>query len=196
MIKKLSRDYCIICYRSLPLHCYVKKTDSDIYYYPEKKGFYWIKIEDYDSSKMSRMFIDEIVRFLELMELNNFIFLSAYNKPWISKIISKTKDNKKLIKALTYFKAHKIWTHFNGGVEVEMNSLKEFLIHFYTVTRFYAGFSDYYFTDINQNVILYIHYSGEVNVITLNDETDNKFKKVVKETPFVDDLSFDWSYRL
>lgn len=181
MIKKLKRDLCITKYRELPLTHYDKETDSEIFFYPEFEYIYWIKLED-----DSKIFIKEFVKFIKLLEIENLIFLDKINKPWITKYTEKRKDYKPLIKALEYFKSQKIWGNFNGGVMMNKNDLKNFLPHFYMITRCDGGFFDYNFIDEKQNIIFYIYYTGEIKITTLNKETDEKFLKQIKKSKFVD----------
>ena len=56
------------------------------------------------------------------------------------------------------------------------------------ITRCDGGFFDFHFTDENQNIIFYIHYSGEIKIMTLNKKYNEKFKKAVKLIDFVDPL--------
>lgn len=181
-IKKIKRDICLIKYRNLPLIEYEKETDSEIYYFPKTKYFYWIKLE----KENSKILISELIKLLKLLEFNAFIFLDAKNKSWISKQTEKRKDFKSLIKTVKYFKSQKIDTKFNGGIEIQFEKLKEFLPHFYRITEADSGFFDYYFTDLNQNLIFYIHYSGEIKILSLNEKINKKLLKVIKKTKFID----------
>ena len=162
-IKKIKRDIFLIKYRKLPLLEYEKETDSDIFYYPECNYIYWIKLEKYNPQKL----ITEFIKLLDLFEFKKFIFLGSINKPWISKITKKRKDYKPLIKTLKYFSYIKVNNKFNGGIEIDKDYIKDFLENFYTITRCDGGFFDYYFSDINQNILFYLHYSGEFKILPL-----------------------------
>ena len=120
------------------------------------------------------------------MNLKTFIFLDAKNKSWISKETQKIKDYKPLIKTVEYFKSLKIDNKFNGGIEIEFEELSNFLPHFCKITSVDSGFFDYHFTDINQNIIFYIHYSGEIQLLILNQKYNIKFLQVIKQTKFID----------
>ena len=181
-IKKIKRDIFLIKYRKLPLLEYEKETDSDIFYYPECNYIYWIKLEKDNPQKL----ITEFIKLLDLFEFKKFIFLGSINKPWISKITKKRKDYKPLIKTLKYFSYIKVNNKFNGGIEIQFEKLKEFLPHFYRITEADSGFFDYYFTDLNQNLIFYIHYSGEIKILSLNEKINKKLLKVIKKTKFID----------
>ena len=183
-IKKINRDICLIKYRKLPLLEYEKETDSDVFYYPECNYIYWIKIEK-DSAKE---LIKEFLKLIDLFKFKKFIFLGSINKPWISKLTSKRKNYKPLIKSLEYFSDLKIDKKFNGGVEVGRENLKKFLKNFYTITEADGGFFDYYFTDIDQSILFYLHYSGEFKILPLSEEINTKYLNVVKKTNFIDVL--------
>ena len=187
-IKILERDFCIIKYRKLPLTFYIKEIDEDIFYYPEIESFYWIKLADFDNQRKdtSKKLISQIIKLVKILEFEKIIFLGEINKPWVSKITSKRKDYKPLIKSLEYFKENKIWGKFNGGVEVSVKNLKQFLPHYFMITRCDGGFFDFHFTDEKENIIFYIHYSGEIKIMTLNKKYNEKFKKAVKLLDFID----------
>ncbi len=187
MLKKIKREICLIKYRNLPLLAYDEETDSDVFYRPKCDSFYWIKLEDFTSKKL----VKELIKLLTILEIENLLFLDEYNKSWISEFTANRKDYKPLIKTLEYFKKYKIWKKFNGGVLASIEDLDEFLPHFYRITCCDSGFFDYNFIDENQNIIFYIHYSGEINITTLNKEADRKFLEAVKQTQFVDSFRDD-----
>ena len=181
-IKKIKRDICLIKYREIPLIAYEEETDSEVFYFPNSKFTYWIKLE----KNSSKIFIRETIKLLKLLNLKNFIFLDAKNKSWISKETQKRKDYKPLIRTVEYFKSLKIDNKFNGGIEIAFEELNNFLPHFYKITSVDSGFFDYHFTDINQNIIFYIHHSGEIQLLILNQKYNTKFLKVIKQTKFID----------
>ena len=55
------------------------------------------------------------------------------------------------------------------------------------MTRCDASFAYIHFMDKGQNLIGYIHYSGELRIDTLNKKTDNLFLKTIRETKFQDE---------
>lgn len=184
MIKKIKRDICIIKYRSLPLTEYEKETDSDAYHYPNIKSAYWLKLEK-DSPKNLR---NQFIKLIKNLEIENLIILGEMNKPWISKLTSKSKDYKPLFKSLEYFKSQKITTKFNGALELHIDDLETFFPHFYTITRCDGGFFDYRMIDKNQNIIFYLHYTGEIKIMILNKKFEKKVLKEIKKTDFIDSM--------
>lgn len=183
-IKKIKRDLCLIKFRKLPLIEYEKESDTEIFHFPKSKYYYWIKLENNSSTNL----VDQITKMLKLLNLETFIFLNATNKSWISKQTEKRKDYKPLIKTVEYFKSYKISNKFNGGIQINFEKLKEFLPHFYRITECDSGFYNYYFTDFNQNIIFYIHYSGEIQIMCLNEKINTHLLKVIKQTKFIDSL--------
>lgn len=183
-IKKVKRDICLIKYRKLPLLEYEKETDSDVFYYPNCNYIYWIKLEKDSPKKL----INEFIKLLDLLNFKKFIFLGSMNKPWISKFTNKRDDYKPLVKSVEYFSKLKIDTKFNGGIEVERTKIKDFIKNYYTITRCDSDFFDYYFADIDENVLFYLHYSGEFKISPLNEEINLKLKESIKKTNFKDAL--------
>ncbi|QOW09571.1 hypothetical protein Q73A0000_03925 [Kaistella flava (ex Peng et al. 2021)] len=181
-IKKIKRDICLIKYRKLPLIEYEKDTDSEVYYFPNYKSQYWIKLEKSSSKTITA----ETIKILKLLDFKKFIFLNGKNKSWISKETQNRKDYKPLIKTLQYFKSLKIDSKFNGGIQIEIDELDKFLPNFYEITSCDSGFFDYHFTDINQNIIFYIHYSGEIQILPLNKKYNIKLLEAIKQTKFID----------
>ena len=49
-----------------------------------------------------------------------------------------------------------------------------------------SGFHDFNFIDENENYLFYIHYSGELKVITLNKNANAIFLKHIDKTNFID----------
>lgn len=182
MIKKLERDFCLVNFRNFPLLHYDKKENLEFYYEPKFISFYWLKVDKEGNKNL----INEVVKLINLLKLDDIIFLDAINKPWINKHTSKRKDYKPLIKTLEYFKSKKIYGNFNGGILVENDDLKEFLFHFFRITVCDSGFFHFHFMDKSQKIIFYLHYSGELKILTLNKKIDIEFLKIVKETNFID----------
>ncbi len=184
MIKKISRDICLIKYRKLPLCEYEKETDEQFCHHPEIHSSYWLKLQEGFEKKLS----SEIVSLTKKLNIDKLVFLGEMNKPWISRFTESRKDYKPLIKVIEYFKSHKIEKRFNGGVSVGNAELEKFIQNFYIITRCDGGFSDFNFIDENENYIFYIHYSGELKVLTLNEKSNELFLSKVNETKFVDSM--------
>lgn len=184
MIKKIKRDICIIKYRSLPLSEYEKETDSDVYHSPDIQSVYWLKLENDSSKNLTKQFL----KLINGLGIEDLIILGEINKPWISKLTSTRKDYKPLIKTLEYFKSKKLTTKFNGGLQIDVQELKSFFPHFYMITRCDGGFFDFHIIDKNQNIIFYLHYSGEIKIMPLNKKFDVKVLKEIKNTDFIDSM--------
>ena len=181
MIKLINRDLALIKYRNFPLLAYDETLEENIFYCPECIGSYWIKLKDENNTVL----IDELLRLLYSFEAEELIFLGQIDKPWISKPMSKRFGLAIYNKAIRFFKNNDIWTKFNGAVKVQREDFRVFLSHIFTLTKFEAYFWDYYFSDESQNILFSIHYSGEIQVLTLNEETNNNFLFFVKNTEFI-----------
>lgn len=182
MIEKISRDICLIKYRKLPLCEYEKATNEDVNYHPEIHSFYWLRLPKDFEEKLP----NQIASLMKSLNIENLIFMSEMNKPWISNLTKSRKDFKPLIKAVEYFKTHKIEKKFNGGIKVGTKEMEKFFQNFYAITECDGGFFDYNFTDENENYLFYIHYSGELKVLTLNEKANIEFLKKINETNFID----------
>jgi len=181
MIEKISRDICLIKYRNLPLCEYDKTIEDDIHYYPKISSSYWLKLEDDSNTE----FLNEIVSLIERLNINHLIFFGKSNKPWISNYTASRKDSIKLINAVEYFRSHKIEKKFNGGVKVGIKDLYKFLQNFITIIESDSGFYDFNFIDEDENYLFYIHYSGELKLESLNENSNIDFLKYINESQFI-----------
>lgn len=182
MIRKISRDICIIKYRKLPLSEYEKESDEDICYHPEIHSFYWLKL----SKELKSQLPNQILLLAKSLDIDNLIFLGEINKPWISKFTASRKDFKPLIKAVEYFKKNKIEKRFNGGVKVENTEIVDFIENLQIITGCDAGFFDFNFIDEDENYLFHIHSTGELKVIALNEIANTNFLKNLNLTKFID----------
>ena len=187
MIKLINRDLVLTKYRKFPLLAYDETLDEDIFYCPKYIGSYWIKLKDENNTVL----IDELLKLLNLCETGELIFLGQIDKPWISKPMSKRFGLAIYNKAIRFFKNNDIWTKFNGAVIVRREDFKEFLNNFFTLTKFEGYFCDHYFSDESKNILFSIHYSGEIQVLTLNEEINNIFLSFIKNTEFIDSFRKD-----
>jgi hypothetical protein len=184
IVEKISRSICLVKYRKLPLREYEKESDEYIDYYPKVKSVYWLKLEDDSEKNVSK----EITNLVKKLGIENLIFLGEMDKPWISKSTASRIDYKPLVETIEYFKSNKIEKKFNGGVKVGIEELKKFIFYFYTITKCDGGFFDFNFIDENQNLVFYIHYSGEIQIFTLNENSNKHFLNIVADTKFIDSM--------
>lgn len=181
---KISRDITLIKFRKLPLLEYDDINDTDIFYYPESHSFHWIKIEKPTSKKLTI----EFKKLIQLLEIEALIVFGQINKPWLSKHTRKRRDFKALTKSLKYFKSIHIGKNFNGAIKLNINEFDAFISNFYTLTLADGGFSDYYIGDLDENILFHIHYSGEVKVLSLNRDMQEKLSSNIAKTKFIDAL--------
>jgi len=114
--------------------------------------------------------------------------LGQINKPWISKRTRARKDFKPLIKSVAYFEQIGIGRNFNGALLVSVKEIKDFVSNLYMLTMCDAASFDYYLMDAGENLLLHIHYSGEIQLLTLNEEIIERLKTVIPQTKFKDAL--------
>ena len=182
MLQKIKREVCVIKFRNLPLSEYDQQTDSEIYHYPKTYSLYWIK----RAKNSSKHLLSELIKLIEKLSIQQLIFLTETNAPWISKNARTHVSVKKLVDAVAYFKSHKIGKHFNGGIQIATENLNQFLPHYFKLTQFDACFHDCNFMDVDQQLIFTIHHSGEIRVMILDQPCDEEFLKFIKETDFID----------
>ena len=187
MVKLITRDLALVKYRNFPLLAFEKDLDDYFSYCPKYVGLYWIKLKEENDAFL----IDELLKLLNFFKTQDLIFLEQIDKPWISKPMSKRFSLAIYNKAIRFFKNNDIWTKFNGAVIVQREDFKEFLTYFFTLTKFEGYFWDHYFSDERQNILFSIHYSGEIQVITLNEEINKSFLSFVKNTEFIDSFRKD-----
>jgi hypothetical protein len=181
---KITRDIALIRFRKLPLREYDNKNETDIFHYPEFISFYWIKLEKPTNKKLTM----EFKKLIKLLSIEKLVVLGQVNKPWISEHIRGRQDFKTLTKTIEYFKLIKIKKKFNGALEVSREEIDIFIPNFYTLTICDSSFSDYYITDKGENILFHIHYSGEIKILTLTKEIQEKLSSIVSKTKFVDAL--------
>lgn len=179
-MEKIKRDIAIIKYRKLPLFAYDEEKDTEVFYYPKLISNYWIKLEN------DKDLIIEIINLIENLAFKKMIFMNGSNLKWISKYTKNRKDYKPLLKTLEYFKSLNVAENFNGALKVNFDELHNFLKNYYKITQFDGGFLHYHFMDNKENMLFYLHYSGEIQIITLNKKYDIKFRDLIKNTKFID----------
>ncbi|MNG28526.1 hypothetical protein D3C84_1138000 [compost metagenome] len=86
---------------------------------------------------------------------------------------------------MDYFKHHKVGKRFNGAVKVSIAELSEFVKHFFVLTMCDGGFAYYHFLDEKENLLGFIHYSGEVRFDILNQKMEKMFVQEIKKTKFI-----------
>lgn len=186
MPKKILRDICLIKYRKFPLRDFEKEIDNEIFFYPKTYSHYWLKLNHKTDNNLTNELATEITKLYQNLNIEDLIFFGDFNRNWISKYTQERIDFKPLIDSVNYFKSHKITNRFNGAVKVNISELNEFLTHFYVLTRCDAEFVHYHFLDEKQNLLGFIHYSGEIRFDSLNAKTDELFLKKIIQTKFLD----------
>lgn len=179
---KIKRDLALIQFRKLPLQEYDKGKDEEVVYYPKTYSCYWIKLEN----EQKKALATEFKKLIRLLAIEHLIVLGQINKPWISKRTRARKDFKPLAKAVAYFEQTGIGRKFNGALQVSVKEIEDFVAHLYVITKCDATFFDYHMMDIAENLLFHIHYSGEIQILTLNEAIIERLKVVIPQTKFMD----------
>lgn len=183
---KIPRDICLIKYRNFPLRSFEKDVSID--FFPQYHSYYWVKL-DYKSRKgLTNLLSAELTKLYKNLNVENLIFFGDYNRNWISKFTEARQDYKSIVESVNYFKKNKVTTRFKGAISVSITELNEFIKHFYILTVCDSGFVHYHFLDENQNLLGFIHYSGEVSFTCLNANTNELFLNEISKTKFTDAL--------
>ncbi|MBF6640144.1 hypothetical protein IVB69_01495 [Flavobacterium sp. J49] len=127
----------------------------------------------------------EITKLYKNLSVESLIFFGDYDRNWISKFTEERKDYKPLIESVDYFKEQKINKRFNGAVKVNLSELEKFIKHFFVLTRCDSDFAYYHFLDEKENLLGFIHYSGEIRFDTLNEKMDKMLLEELDNTKFV-----------
>lgn len=180
---KISRNNCLIKFRNFPLRDF--ENDDEIYFHPKFDSSFWLKLEK--PSLLSK----EIVSFYKKFGVENLVVFGDYDRAWISEFTRERNDDSQLTEALKYF--NKLPKRFNGALKINIGELAEFLNHFIVLTKLDGGFTYYNFLDESQNLLGFIHYSGEVNFTCLKKKTTKIFLEKIRETKFLDTMRNDSS---
>jgi hypothetical protein len=188
MLTKIKRQDCLSKFPKFPQRDYDKSSDEEGFFYPKIQSLYWLKLESKSSRGLTSLLATEITSLFKKLNINKLVFLGDTKRPWISRLSAERINYRPFTDAATYLTENKIGKRFNGAIEVDISSLSVFIRHFYIMTRCDASFAYFHFMDEGQNIIGYIHYSGEVRIDTLNKKTDMLFLDKIKTTKFQDDL--------
>jgi hypothetical protein len=186
MLTKINRDDCLKDFPDFPLRHYDEVLDDEVCYYPKVFANQWLKVASNDKNERTELLASELSKLMKLLGYSKFVFLGDTDRCWISELSLERNDYAALNEAKLYLASNKVDKDFNGGVQVEVTDLPEFLRHFYCLTSCDASLPYFYFMDLNQNIIGFIHYSGEVKIDTLNKRTQQLLEDCIKETAFAE----------
>jgi hypothetical protein len=185
MLTKLKREVCLQAYPNFPLRHYDEISDEEEYYYPEVYATHWLKLNSTDKEERTEDLAQELTGLINSLGYSQIIFLGDTEQNWISDLGLEHNDYDKFNQAKQYLTANNIDHHFNGGVQVAISELPEFIRHFYCLTSCDSTLPYFHFMDPEQNIIGFIHYSGEVRIDRMNRSTEELFKKVIADTMFL-----------
>tara|TARA_R110000823_G_scaffold243818_4_gene368136 strand:+ start:2081 stop:2668 length:588 start_codon:yes stop_codon:yes gene_type:complete len=188
MIKKITRDISIIKYRNFPLWEVDEETDTEYSHFPKTHSHYWVKLSEEDDDRIVENLASELSKLYDLLGIDELIFFSSHNMRWISKYTAKRNDYRPLIKATSYFDKNKLNGKFNGAIKIDKINFQEFFKHFIVLTNCDSGFFHNHFLNEKQDILGYVHYSGEVQFSILNQEMNERFLEKIQTTNFVDTM--------
>ncbi|RYF21773.1 MAG: hypothetical protein EOO42_09960 [Flavobacteriales bacterium] len=186
MLKQTKRQECLNNFSTFPLREYDKKKDQEIFHYPDIHSFYWLKLQVDTEIQLKKKLANELVSLYTELGVDKLTFLCDFKSTWITRNSKDRTDYKQLSDAIKYLRDKKVSLKFNGGITVGVLNLREFLEHFYILTRCDGLFSYYHFIDDNQDFIGYVNYDGEIRIDIVNKKADERFIRAIRKTNFED----------
>jgi len=184
MLLRIAREVCLAKYRNFPLSPFDVNTYEEFFYYPKIISGGWYYLHSNTKREFSNILKMEFTKLIRACKFESLIFFGDKTTPWVTKLSAKRTDYVSIIKAIEYFEINQLGKKFNGGVQVGITDLPEFIKHFYSIVRSDASFHGFYFSDENQKLLGSIHYSGEVLFQTLDLEFNSQFEKYLRSTQF------------
>ena len=188
MLTKINLQDCLNKFPKFPQREYDKLKEEEVFSYPKIHSLYWVKLESKSSRGLTKLLATELTVLFRKLNIDKLIFLGDTKYSWISKLSAERDNYRPLTNALTYFTENKIGRRLNGAIVVDISELFVFIQHFYIMTRCDSSFAYFHFMDKGQNLIGYIHYSGELRFDTLNKKVDKLFLDTIRKTKFQDEL--------
>ncbi|RYZ94693.1 MAG: hypothetical protein EOP47_27345, partial [Sphingobacteriaceae bacterium] len=177
MIKKISRKQFLLDFPEIPQSNY--KTDE--YTFPQVYDSYILTLSSKSARGHAKLLGVELSKLMANLNINNLSFLGDTRLPWLY----QDNDYSPVKQALQYLSVNKVSKSFNGALNVDLNSLPEFIIHFFWLIRCNAALPYFNFTDTSFNIVGSICQYGNVHLSILNEETDEVFEKALLQTKFV-----------
>lgn len=184
MLKKISRKDCLKKYPLFPLRHYDEDHDEEDFFYPPVISGQWLELSINNDEELTDKLAKELTSLLKSLDIDYLVFLGDTEQPWLSTLALERRDYMPLVEAVRYFMHHQIDRAFNGGVAVSMGNLEIFLIHFYTLVRCDASLPYFHFTDNNQQILVTIHYSGQVRIDRFHEQANQLLGKQILNTSF------------
>ena len=185
MLTKLERKDCLKRYPNFPQRHYNGILDEEEYFYPKVFSVNSFKVKAKDKDELAKSLVLQTTKLINSISYSKIIFLGDTEKSWISHLLIERDNYEPLNQAKQYFAVNNIDNNFNGGIQVEVCDLSEFLKHFYVLTSCDASLPYFHFIDSDQNIVGYIHYTTEVRIDALNQRTEKLLKNAVEKTKFI-----------
>ena len=184
MLKKIPRKDCLLKYPVFPLRSYDEDTDEEEFFYPKVIAGKWMEIDAENEEELTSNLSKELTNLIRSLGCEYLIILGDTDQSWISGMNLKRKDHRPLVEAVDFFLLNEINTKFNGGVEITIDQLETFFIHFYTLIRCGGPLPYFYFIDNSTRILGTIHYSGQISIDRFTEEADKLFEERVAATKF------------
>ena len=184
MLKKSSREDCLKKYPSFPLRCYDEDRDEEDFFYPQVISGQWIELSTKKDEELTDKLAKELTNLFKSLDIEYLVFLGDTEQPWLSTLALERKDYMPLTEAVRYFMHYKVDTGFNGGIEVSIDNVEVFLIHFYTLVRCDASLPYFHFIDNNHQILGTIHYSGQVRIDRFHEQANQLLEEQISNTSF------------
>lgn len=123
----------------------------------------------------------KLVKLGEDLDFKSLIFLGDTKTAWLY----QENNYKPVEEAQQFLKDQKVGKKFNGGLQIKTASLPVFIKHIGWLTRCNAALPYFHFVDERQNIVGYIHYSGDLRIDTLNENTDSIVKMWITKNNFL-----------
>ncbi len=156
-----------------------------MFFYPKVFRSYVFTLDSKSLKGHTKLLAAELGNLTKELGFENLVFLGDNNNYWLTKLSLGRNDYKLLGDALQYLIDNKVGKRFDGALEVENAELSIFIKHFFCLVRCDASLPYFHFMDKGQNFVGSICQYGNFHLDTLNKKTDDRFKKALATSKFV-----------
>jgi hypothetical protein len=119
-----------------------------------------------------------LTKLMQLLCYDRVYFLGDTTTPWLFRDHDYTPVNR----GLTYLANNKISKSFNGAIEVDIQSLTQFMKHLFWLVRCNGIVTYVQFIDPGFNIMGSICQYGNIHFSTVNEEVDEAFNNELPQT--------------
>ncbi len=185
MLIKIKRQDCLLKYPKFPVREYDYRKEEEEYFYPKVFKSYVFTLDSKSLKGHTKLLGEELNNLTKELGFENLIFLGDNKNYWLTKLSLERKDYKLLENALQYLIDNNVGKRFNGALEVENAKLSTFIKHLFCLIRCDASLPYFHFMDEEQNFVGSICQYGNFHFDTLNQKTDDRLKKTLAKSKFV-----------